>query len=67
MWIGIAGVLMHRAIAYQDDIAAMQLRLRSSLIPGYPVETGTREMAISESDGGDYLSMARSMARECAS
>ena len=54
MWIGIMGVLA-LGFAYQEPLRDAALRLRSGLIPGYPVQTGTHEMVISESEGGHYL------------
>jgi aspartyl protease family protein len=54
MWVGIMGVLA-LGFAYQEPLRDAALRLRSGLIPGYPVQTGAREMAISESEGGHYL------------
>ena len=54
MWVGIMGVLA-LGFAYQEPLRDAVLRLRSGLIPGYPVQTGTHEMVISESEGGNYL------------
>jgi aspartyl protease family protein len=54
MWAGIMGVLA-LGFAYQEPLRDAALRLRSGLIPGYPVETGAHEMVISESEGGNYL------------
>jgi aspartyl protease family protein len=54
LWAGIMGVLA-LGFAYQEPLRDAALRLRSGLIPGYPVQTGTGEMVISESEGGNYL------------
>lgn len=54
MWAGIMGFLA-LGFAYQEPLRDAALRLRSGLIPGYPVQTGAREMVISESEGGNYL------------
>jgi aspartyl protease family protein len=54
MWIGIMGVLA-LGFAFQEPLRQAALRMRSSLIPGYPVQTAPQEMMISESDGGSYL------------
>jgi aspartyl protease family protein len=54
MWVGIMGVLA-LGFAYQEPLRDAAFRLRSGLIPGYPVQTGMRQMAISESEGGHYL------------
>jgi len=54
MWAGIMGVLT-LGFAYREPLREAMIRLRSGLIPSYPVPTGTREMVISESEGGSYL------------
>ena len=53
MWAGIMGMLA-LGFAYREPLRDAALRLRSGLIPGYPVQTGTGEMVISESEGGNY-------------
>jgi aspartyl protease family protein len=53
-WIGIAGVLLI-GFSYQEELLRVALRVRSDLVPGYPVETANREMMISESANGDYF------------
>src|SRR6185312_14730247 len=53
LWIGIMGVLA-LGFAYQEPLRDAFVRLRSGFIPGYPVQTGTGEMVISESEGGHY-------------
>ena len=54
LWVGIAGCLM-LGYSYQSELSNVFNRLRSGLIPGYPVEVGPREAVLSESDGGNYL------------
>ena len=54
MWVGIMGILA-LGFAYQDPLRDAFVRLRSGLIPGYPVQTGAQKMVISESEGGNYL------------
>jgi aspartyl protease family protein len=54
LWVGIAGCLM-LGYSYQSELSSVFTRLRSGLIPGYPVEVGPREAVLSESDGGNYL------------
>jgi aspartyl protease family protein len=54
MWVGIMGVLA-LGFAYQEPLRDAAIRLRSGLIPGYPVQTTPQEMVISESDGGSYI------------
>jgi aspartyl protease family protein len=54
MWMGIMGVLA-LGFAYQEPLLQVAVRLRSGFIPSYPIQTGSRQMVISESDGGNYL------------
>jgi aspartyl protease family protein len=54
LWIGVMGVLAV-GFAHQDQLRRWGLGFRSGLIPGYPVQTATGEMVISESEGGAYL------------
>lgn len=54
MWVGIMGVLA-LGFAYQEPLREAAIHLRSGLIPGYPVQTDTRQMVISEGQGGNYM------------
>lgn len=54
LWL-VAGAALVLAYAFQDQILTVGQRLRSAVIPGYPVQTGQREMIITESAGGSYL------------
>jgi len=54
LWLAIgAGLVL--AYSFQDQLLFLGQRLRSAVIPGYPVPTGEREMVISESPGGSYM------------
>jgi aspartyl protease family protein len=54
LWLAVgAGLVL--AFSFQDQLLDVWYRLRSAVIPSYPVQTGTGEMAISESPGGSYL------------
>ena len=53
-WAGIAGVLM-LGFSFQEPLLSLFNRLRSEIIPGTAIQTGPREMTISESDGGNYF------------
>ena len=54
MWVGIMGVVV-LGFTYQEPLREAAIRLRSGLIPGYPVQTGARQMVISEAEGGNYM------------
>jgi aspartyl protease family protein len=53
IWIGIGGVLVI-GFSFQDELRELGLRLRSSLVPGYPVETGDHELTLSEGEDGHF-------------
>jgi aspartyl protease family protein len=52
-WVAVGGVLII-GFSYQDELKEIGLRLRSSLVPGYPVKTGLREMTLSAGEGGGF-------------
>jgi aspartyl protease family protein len=52
-WLVIAGILV-LGYAWRGSLMDAGLRLRGQLLPGYPVTTGPREMAISEDASGGY-------------
>jgi aspartyl protease family protein len=54
LWVGVAGIVII-GFSYQDELGQLALRLRSELVPGYPVQTAPHEMVISESPGGSFL------------
>jgi aspartyl protease family protein len=53
IWVAAGGVLVI-GFSYQHELADLGLRLRSNLVPGYPVSTGPHEMVLSEDEGGSY-------------
>jgi aspartyl protease family protein len=53
IWGAAAGVLII-AFSFQSELKDLGLRLRSNLVPGYPVQTGAHEMTVSEGEGGSY-------------
>src|SRR5438046_2239134 len=46
IWVAAGGVLII-GFSFQNALKDLGLRLRSSLIPGYPVQTGDRELTLS--------------------
>jgi aspartyl protease family protein len=53
IWVAAAGVLII-AFSYQHELADVGLRLRSNLVPSYPVSIGPHEMVLSEDESGSY-------------
>jgi aspartyl protease family protein len=53
IWTAVGGVLVI-GFSFQNELRDLGLRLRSDLVPGYPVQTGAHEMALSEGDGGSF-------------
>jgi aspartyl protease family protein len=53
IWTAVGGAILI-AFSFQNEFKDLGLRLRSNLVPGYPVQTGPREMAVSEGEGGSY-------------
>ena len=53
IWTAVGGVLII-AFSFQSELKDLGLRLRSNLVPGYPVQTGSHEMVVSEGEGGSY-------------
>jgi hypothetical protein len=66
IWVAAGGVLVI-GFSYQHELADLGLRLRSNLVPGYPVATGPHEMVLSEDEGGSYHVLAWSTASSCVS
>lgn len=54
MWVGIMGMVV-LGFTYQEPLREAAIRLRSGLIPGYPVQIGARQMVISEGENGNYM------------
>ncbi len=53
IWVAVGGVVII-GFSYQHELEDLGLRLRSNLVPGYPVSTGPHEMVLSEDEGGSY-------------
>ena len=53
VWVAAGGVLII-GFSFQNELKDLGLRLRSSLVPGYPIQTGARELTLSEGDDGHY-------------
>ncbi|HYS45019.1 MAG TPA: TIGR02281 family clan AA aspartic protease [Rhizomicrobium sp.] len=53
IWVAAGGAILI-VFSFQSEFKELGLRLRSNLVPGYPIETGPREMAVSEGEGGSY-------------
>jgi aspartyl protease family protein len=53
IWIAAGGVLVI-GFSFQNELKDLGLRLRSNLVPGYAVETGPRELTLSESEDGHF-------------
>jgi aspartyl protease family protein len=54
LWLGVALVLVG-GFSFRGELLTLGQRVRSAVIPGYPVKTGTHEMIVTESPGGSYL------------
>ena len=48
------GLVLIIGFAYQNELMDLGQRLRGALFPGYAVQTGAREMTISEGEDGHY-------------
>jgi len=53
IWVAAGGVLII-AFSFQNELKDLGLRLRSNVMPGYPVQTGERELTLSESADGHF-------------
>jgi len=53
IWVGIF-VVLAGGYAYQDELRAFGLRLRSELIPSYAVQSNPDELVLTESPGGNF-------------
>jgi len=53
VWVAAGGVLLI-GFSFQNELRELGLRLRSNLVPGYPVETGARELTLSEGEDGHF-------------
>lgn len=53
LWVGIFGLVL-LGYAWRDPLLQASLRLRSQLLPGYPMASGPHELTVSEDDSGGY-------------
>jgi aspartyl protease family protein len=53
LWLAV-GIILIIGFSFQNELGDLALRLRGALAPGYAVQTGQREMTISEGEGGHY-------------
>jgi len=53
IWLAVGGVLII-GFSFQNELRDLGLRLRSNLIPGYPVQTGSHEITLSEGENGHF-------------
>lgn len=53
IWVAVGGVLII-GFSFQNELKDLGLRLRSQLVPEYAVQTGDREITISEGEDGHY-------------
>jgi aspartyl protease family protein len=53
IWMAVGGALII-GFSFQNELRELGLRLRSNLVPGYPVQTGTHEMILSADEGGGF-------------
>jgi aspartyl protease family protein len=54
IWVGVGAVLLV-GLSYRDEIETVALRVRSELVPGYPLSAGEHEMVLTESSGGHFF------------
>jgi len=54
IWVAAGGVLLI-GFSFQNELKELGLRLRSNLVPGYPLQTGYHELTVSEGQGGHFL------------
>ena len=53
IWVTAGGVLII-GFSIQNELKDLGLRLRSTLVPGYPVQTGAHELTLSEGQDGQF-------------
>jgi aspartyl protease family protein len=53
IWLAVGGILII-GFSFQNELKDVGLRLRSQLVPEYAVETGSREITLSEGEDGHY-------------
>ena len=53
IWVAAGGVLI-LCFSFQNELKDLGLRLRSNLVPGFPMQTGDHELTLSEGEGGHF-------------
>jgi aspartyl protease family protein len=53
LWLAV-GIVLIIGFSFRNELGDLALRLRSSLVPGYAVQTGAHELTLSEGEGGHY-------------
>lgn len=53
IWLAVGGVLII-GFSFQNELQELGLRLRSAVVPGYPVQTDARELTLSEGQDGHF-------------
>ena len=53
IWVAAGGALLI-GFSFQNELRELGVRLGSNLVPGYPVQTGGRELTLSEGQGGHF-------------
>lgn len=53
LWLAL-GLALVLGFVFQNELGDLALRLRGALIPSYAVQTGAREMTLSEGEDGHY-------------
>jgi aspartyl protease family protein len=53
IWVAAGGVLVI-GFSFRGELTDLALRLRSGLVPSYPVQTGSHEMTVLAGEGGSF-------------
>jgi aspartyl protease family protein len=53
LWLAV-GLVLVLGFSFQNELGDLALRLRGALMPSYAVQTGEREMTLSEGEDGHY-------------
>jgi aspartyl protease family protein len=54
IWVAAGGALLI-GFSFQNELQELGVRVRSNLVPGYPLQTGYHELTVSEGQGGHFL------------
>jgi len=58
IWAGIVGVLV-LGVTFRDEFASVGQRVRSEFSSSYPVETGARELVVTQDEDGGFFIMGK--------